>query len=228
MRIATFDVQGRRRVGAVSEDGQSVTPFVLDEVEAGRGALTLIERHPACDGTPQLSGERFALVDVQLEAPLPMPRRNLFCVGRNYHAHAKELSGSVFKSAPKDTQSWPIVFTKVPECVVGPYDEVRLPGAEVSSQIDYEAELAVVIGRGGAQHPAWGGARARVRLHDRQRRHRARRPDAPPAVGPRQVVRHLLPDGTVDRDRRRASTARTRACAAGSTASRARTPRPPT
>jgi 2-keto-4-pentenoate hydratase/2-oxohepta-3-ene-1,7-dioic acid hydratase in catechol pathway len=149
MRIATFDVHGRRRVGAVSEDGQSVTPFVLDEVEAGRGALTLIERHPACDGTPQLSGERFALVDVQLEAPLPMPRRNLFCIGRNYHAHARELSGSVFKSAPKDTQSWPIVFTKVPECVVGPYDEVRLPGAEVSSQIDYEAELAVVIGRGG-------------------------------------------------------------------------------
>jgi 2-keto-4-pentenoate hydratase/2-oxohepta-3-ene-1,7-dioic acid hydratase in catechol pathway len=149
MRIATFDVQGRRRVGAVSEDGQSITPFVLDEAEAGRGALTLIERHPACDGAPQLSGERFALVDVELEAPLPMPRRNLFCIGRNYHAHARELSGSVFKTAPKDTQSWPIVFTKVPECVVGPYDEVRLPGAEVSTQIDYEAELAVVIGRGG-------------------------------------------------------------------------------
>ncbi len=149
MRIATFDVQGRRRVGAVSEDGRSITPFVLDEAEARRGALTLIERHPAGDGAPQLSGERFALLDVQLEAPLPLPRRNLFCVGRNYHAHARELSGSVFKSAPTDTQSWPIVFTKVPECVVGPYDEVCLPGAEVSSQIDYEAELAVVIGRGG-------------------------------------------------------------------------------
>ncbi|HEY3633988.1 MAG TPA: fumarylacetoacetate hydrolase family protein [Caldimonas sp.] len=149
MRIATFDVQGRRRVGAVSEDGQSITPFVLDDAEASRGALTLIERHPAGDGAPQLSGERFALLDVQLEAPLPMPRRNLFCIGRNYHAHARELSGSVFKSAPTDTESWPIVFTKVPECVVGPYDEVCLPGAEVSSQIDYEAELAVVIGRGG-------------------------------------------------------------------------------
>ena len=129
--------------------------FVLDEVEAGRGALTLIERHPACDGTPQLSGERFALVDVQLEAPLPMPRRNLFCVGRNYHAHAKELSASVFKnSAARTPRAWPIVFTKVPECVVGPYDEVRLPGAEVSTQIDYEAELAVVIGTRRPQHLA--------------------------------------------------------------------------
>ena len=102
MRIATFDVQGRRRVGAVSEDGRSITPFVLDEAEARRGALTLIERHPAGDGAPQLSGERFALVDVQLEAPLPLPRRNLFCIGRNYHAHARELSGSVFKSAPTE------------------------------------------------------------------------------------------------------------------------------
>src|SRR5690606_27036222 len=76
-------------------------------------------------------------------------RRNVFCVGRNYHEHAKELSGSVFKSAAKDVLSWPIVFTKVPETVVGPYSDVRLPDAAVSTQIDYEAELAVVIGLGG-------------------------------------------------------------------------------
>jgi 2-keto-4-pentenoate hydratase/2-oxohepta-3-ene-1,7-dioic acid hydratase in catechol pathway len=41
------------------------------------------------------------------------------------------------------------VFTKVPECVVGPSDDVHLPGAAVSEQIDYEAELAVIIGKGG-------------------------------------------------------------------------------
>jgi len=69
-------------------------------------------------------------------------------VGRKYHAHAKELSATVFKSSPSKTDQWPIVFTKVPECVVGPGDDVRLPG-EASSQIDYEAELAVVIGAGG-------------------------------------------------------------------------------
>jgi len=54
----------------------------------------------------------------------------------------------VFKGAPAKTDQWPIVFTKVPECVVGPTADVRLPG-EVSVQIDYEAELAVVIGKGG-------------------------------------------------------------------------------
>jgi 2-keto-4-pentenoate hydratase/2-oxohepta-3-ene-1,7-dioic acid hydratase in catechol pathway len=85
---------------------------------------------------------------VQLLAPL-RPRRNLWCVGRNYHAHARELRETVFKSSPADTQAWPIVFTKAPECVIGPGDAVRLPGSAVSVQIDYEAELAIVIGRGG-------------------------------------------------------------------------------
>jgi len=70
-------------------------------------------------------------------------------VGRNYHAHAKELAASVFKDNAANVQEWPIVFTKVPETVTGPYDTVAMPGAAVSSQIDYEAELVVVIGKGG-------------------------------------------------------------------------------
>ena len=88
------------------------------------------------------------VADVQLDAPLPRPRRNVWCVGRNYHAHAKELSASVFKDNNAKADEWPIVFTKVPECVVGPHDDVLVP-SEVSTQIDYEAELAVVIGKGG-------------------------------------------------------------------------------
>jgi 2-keto-4-pentenoate hydratase/2-oxohepta-3-ene-1,7-dioic acid hydratase in catechol pathway len=54
----------------------------------------------------------------------------------------------VFKDNDKNPQSWPIVFTKVPECVVAHLDTVELPG-EVSQQIDYEAELAIIIGKGG-------------------------------------------------------------------------------
>jgi len=52
----------------------------------------------------------------------------------------------VFKA--NQPEGWPIVFSKVPECVVGPDADVRLPLA-ISQQIDYEAELALVIGRGG-------------------------------------------------------------------------------
>jgi 2-keto-4-pentenoate hydratase/2-oxohepta-3-ene-1,7-dioic acid hydratase in catechol pathway len=55
----------------------------------------------------------------------------------------------VFKENTKVVDSWPIVFSKLPECVIGPGVPVVLPGAEVSTQIDYEAELAVIIGRSG-------------------------------------------------------------------------------
>ncbi len=149
MRIATFVYNGTRQVGQVSEDGQQVTPFALSTEQARRGALPLIEAAVEGRPLPAFAGAPLALASVQLQAPLPLPRRNLWCVGRNYHAHAKELSASVFKDSNADTKAWPIVFTKVPECVVGPFDDVQLPGAAVSEQIDYEAELAVVIGQGG-------------------------------------------------------------------------------
>ncbi|MNY16288.1 Ureidoglycolate lyase [compost metagenome] len=110
--------------------------------------LTLIEILARGGSLPEASSPAVDLRDVVLDAPLPKPRRNLWCVGRNYHAHAKELSTSVFKDNASKTDEWPIVFTKVPECVVGPHDEVLVP-SEVSAQIDYEAELAVVIGKGG-------------------------------------------------------------------------------
>lgn len=149
MRIATFRQNGRRQVGLVSADGASITPLALPPQAAERGALTIIESIASGAPAPRGSAAPIAVAEVALEAPLPLPRRNLFCVGRNYRAHAKELSGSVFKASAPDTESWPIVFTKVPECVVGPFDAVRLPGAAISAQIDYEAELAVVIGTGG-------------------------------------------------------------------------------
>ncbi len=149
MRIATFVHNGKRQVGRVSADGQQVTPWALSPEQAQRGAQTLIEAAVEGRALPALSGDALPLASVRLEAPLPMPRRNVWCVGRNYHAHAKELSASVFKDSNADTKAWPIVFTKVPECVVGPFDDVQLPGAGVSEQIDYEAELAVVIGKGG-------------------------------------------------------------------------------
>jgi 2-keto-4-pentenoate hydratase/2-oxohepta-3-ene-1,7-dioic acid hydratase in catechol pathway len=149
LRIATFTHGGKRHVGLVSSDGLQVTPFQMSAETAQRGALPLIEAQAVGQAMPALASESLALSAVKLEAPLPLPRRNLWCVGRNYHAHAKELQASVFKDNSADPESWPIVFTKVPECVIGPMDDVQLPGAEVSAQIDYEAELTVVIGTGG-------------------------------------------------------------------------------
>jgi 2-keto-4-pentenoate hydratase/2-oxohepta-3-ene-1,7-dioic acid hydratase in catechol pathway len=149
MKLASFQWGGRHRVGVLSADGREITPLAFD---ADRGALALVEHLSAAGAMPPVSGPRLALSAVQLAAPLPKQRRNLFCVGRNYRAHAQELAGSVFKGSSSTDDGWPIVFTKLPECVIAPGAPVMLPrigSALVSEQIDYEAELAVVIGRGG-------------------------------------------------------------------------------
>jgi 2-keto-4-pentenoate hydratase/2-oxohepta-3-ene-1,7-dioic acid hydratase in catechol pathway len=108
-------------------------------------------------------GPAVALDQVRLTAPLPRPRRNIFCVGKNYHAHAKEFARSGFDSSAKaggDIPTVPIIFSKVPESVIGPGDTIVIP-ADVSTAIDYEAELAVVIGKGGKGIKA-AGAMAHV------------------------------------------------------------------
>ncbi|MBA2548217.1 MAG: fumarylacetoacetate hydrolase family protein, partial [Burkholderiaceae bacterium] len=161
MRIATYQWGGRRHVGVLSNDAREVTPVDLkrrqEQVQSG-GALALIEHLAEGNDFPSTNGTRLPLSAISLDAPLPRPRRNLWCVGRNYRAHAKELQGTVFKddanSAAAKIDQWPIVFTKVPECVIAPGDPIRLPGRAASEQIDYEAELAVVIGRTGTNIPA--------------------------------------------------------------------------
>ena len=143
MRLATLLHDGDCRVGRLSTSGKQIDLFDID----GRsGVMALIDRGAAA--LPAIES-RIALAGAHLLAPMPRPRRNLWCVGRNYHAHAKELRETVFKDNAADAQAWPIVFTKVPETVVGPNADVRLPGAAVSSQIDYEAELTVIIGKAG-------------------------------------------------------------------------------
>lgn len=148
MRLAAYLVDAVPRVGCADPSGQTLSALDVSPSDAARGVLPLIQAKAQGLPLPASTGETHAVADVRLLAPLPRPLRNVWCVGRNYHAHAKELSASVFKDNDANPESWPIVFTKVPECVVGPHDAVQLP-AGVSEQIDYEAELAVVIGRGG-------------------------------------------------------------------------------
>jgi 2-keto-4-pentenoate hydratase/2-oxohepta-3-ene-1,7-dioic acid hydratase in catechol pathway len=68
----------------------------------------------------------------------------IICVGRNYSEHTREM-GNI-------ESPWPETFLRLPSTVIGPHDEIRLPA--VSEQVDYEGELAVLIGRGGRHIPA--------------------------------------------------------------------------
>ena len=147
MRLASWSWGGRHHVGTVSADGREATPLAV--ADPARGALPIIQALARGEALPAPAGARLPVEAITLRAPLPLPLRGIFCAGRNYRAHAEELSTTVFRDSLPKTDEWPIVFTKVAECVTGPYDTVRLPPPSVTSQIDYESELAVVIGRGG-------------------------------------------------------------------------------
>jgi 2-keto-4-pentenoate hydratase/2-oxohepta-3-ene-1,7-dioic acid hydratase in catechol pathway len=147
MRMASWQWGGRDHVGTISPDGREATPLALPD--ASRGVLPLIQLLARGEALPPPSGARLPVEVLSLRAPLPRPLRSLFCVGRNYHAHAAELASTVFRETAAKDDPWPIVFGKLPECVIGPFGAVQLPESAVSVQIDYESELAVVIGRGG-------------------------------------------------------------------------------
>jgi 2-keto-4-pentenoate hydratase/2-oxohepta-3-ene-1,7-dioic acid hydratase in catechol pathway len=130
-----------------------VTPLAAGERATTRGALVLIEALASGGTMPRPSGASLPLSAVELEAPLPLPRRNIFCVGINYRTHAAEFAATGIDPSLDRAPDDPVVFSKVPDCVVAPGAPIRIPGG-LSSAIDYEAELLVVIGRGGRGIPA--------------------------------------------------------------------------
>ncbi len=83
---------------------------------------------------------------VRFHAPLPRPRKNVFCMGLNYAKHVQE--GARVHGRDSSLPSVPVIFTKAPTTVNGPYDDIPLHQG-VTAQLDFEVELGVVIGRRG-------------------------------------------------------------------------------
>jgi 2-keto-4-pentenoate hydratase/2-oxohepta-3-ene-1,7-dioic acid hydratase in catechol pathway len=91
--------------------------------------------------------KRISLRSVRLLAPIPVPRRDIFCIGKNYYEHAKEFYSSGFDSSSKGAvPTYPIIFTKATTSVIGPGESVN-SALDVTQSVDYEGELGVVIGR---------------------------------------------------------------------------------
>lgn len=143
MKLALIDRNGTVTAGIVKGDA-------LHLLDTGGRDLSRDGLTALIGQEPKETGETVPLKDVTPLAPVPRPHRNIFCVGKNYHAHAQEFAASGFDSsaAKGAIPEHPIVFSKVPECVVGPGDAVRID--RVATQgVDYEAELAVIIGTRG-------------------------------------------------------------------------------
>ena len=138
MKIAAFELDGRSALGRVEGDDL----IVLQEGDAGAALLSIIE-----GGSVASEGRRIALADVKLSPPVVSPRAAVICVGKNYHAHAKEFFGSGFDSSAKEeVPSQPVIFAKAGSCLVGPGADVNA-SLDPTATVDYEGELAIVIGK---------------------------------------------------------------------------------
>ena len=97
------------------------------------------------DGALRAKGVLHGIDDVEIKAPILRPRKNIVCLGLNYAEHVRE--GGHNKDQERPLPQNPIYFTKAPTTVVGPFDDVVYPRA--TEKLDYEVELAIVIGREG-------------------------------------------------------------------------------
>ncbi|MCC5859136.1 MAG: fumarylacetoacetate hydrolase family protein [Ectothiorhodospiraceae bacterium] len=155
MKLVAYWKGGKAGVGELAPDGDVVYPLALPSADNDEGGLPVV-RLCAAGGDPP-SGDRsnpIPLDQVSIRAPIPRPRRNIFCVGKNYFDHAHEFARSGFDSSATSgaVPDAPIIFSKVPECVIAHGEDVRMDAA-VTQAVDYEAELAVIIGRGGRGIP---------------------------------------------------------------------------
>jgi 2-keto-4-pentenoate hydratase/2-oxohepta-3-ene-1,7-dioic acid hydratase in catechol pathway len=117
---------------------------LLRETDRTRGRQTpqVRARGPAAPAA-RIRGLAIPLAEARLLAPIPRPRKNIVCVGRNYAAHARESRVAL--------PQVPVFFTKAATCVVGP--EAPVVCHAVTRELDYEVELAVIIGRRGRDLP---------------------------------------------------------------------------
>jgi 2-keto-4-pentenoate hydratase/2-oxohepta-3-ene-1,7-dioic acid hydratase in catechol pathway len=163
MRLATLKYEQALVTATILADGSALrlekaariamlpeAPFATMQTSIEGDAETL-----AMIGTllANLSRYEAAIIkreDVVLAAPLPRPTKNVFCVGRNYAEHIAE--GERAQNIKVGITEHPVFFTKPPTAVVGPGASVPL-FTHVSSQIDYEVELAVIVGKPGRDIP---------------------------------------------------------------------------
>lgn len=154
MKLITYQHNNHIHIGAVVAetavdeavvDLTAVTPTLLSFIKLGPDGLK--RARAAIDSAAQT----IPLAEVELLAPIPLPERNVMCLGWNYAEHVQE--SAVAKGLQiKELPQYPIIFTKATTSVNKPFGDVPWSTA-VTTELDYEAELAIVIGKQGSNIP---------------------------------------------------------------------------
>jgi 2-keto-4-pentenoate hydratase/2-oxohepta-3-ene-1,7-dioic acid hydratase in catechol pathway len=224
MKLVTFSDDKGPRVGILTKDGILDVPGMLGSGTTGHSRaapawaydmVSLIENGPKAMEALRALAQRWratashppeGLLDpahTKLLAPIPRPRKNIFCVGLNYVEHAMEGAGTVGRSP--DPPQYPAFFTKPPTSVVGPGDFI-LWDTDVTQELDYEVEMGAIIGRKGLNIRAdealdfvFGYTIINdVSARDLQRRHgqwfKGKSLDTTSPLGPCIVTKDSIPD----------------------------------
>ena len=182
MRFGALKAGGAVQLVVISPDGKAFCPVSSLVAGFSGDLIDLIRRLPDPSAGLGAVSQWQPLDGKALLAPIPQPRRNIFCVGKNYHEHAREFAQSGFDTSAAKNETapaYPVIFTKAPSTVVADGDPVEA-FAGVTTQLDYEAELAVVIGKPGrgiardkALEHVWGYTIVNdVTARDLQQKHR--------------------------------------------------------
>jgi len=144
VKLVTYQLDNQIKVGAWREDEivdlSAVATDMLALIDMGANGLAQAQAqlHAATAAVP--------LNAVKFLSPIPIPRRNIICLGLNYAAHADESNR--VKGFASELPQFPVIFNKATTCMNGPYDDIPYD-ANVSTKIDWEVELTVVLGRSG-------------------------------------------------------------------------------
>ena len=143
MKLITYRQNGAEHVGALTADGGGVLPLPAADMNTLIETMTLTDLRSAVAAAER--GSALALSDVELLAPIPRPRQDVLCLGMNYLAHAEEAARYSADAFRKERPVAVYFSKRVSEA--GKPDGVIPRHAGLTDRLDYEAELAVVLGR---------------------------------------------------------------------------------
>jgi 2-keto-4-pentenoate hydratase/2-oxohepta-3-ene-1,7-dioic acid hydratase in catechol pathway len=158
MRLVTYrgTIESAARLGVVEDQtvidvalvgekaGIDLPSSMLDFIDLGPSALEALRTALAEQRNRWAARAALPLTNVRLLAPIPRPRKNVFGIGLNYVEHVAESSRAL--DTAKDLPKQPVIFSKPPTSVIGPDEAIHHDG-KLTQQLDWEVELAVIMGR---------------------------------------------------------------------------------
>ena len=160
MYFLTYELNNTQALGLLTTDKEQVIPLIATErhyygetmlpttmltlIQQGDSALQLIKALAEKVEMDKKFPLLIPLSSVRIMAPIPCPTKNIFCIGNNYAEHAMEFDKNADPNVaiPK----YPVIFTKAPTTVIGCGDSIK-SHQQITSALDYEVELAVIIGK---------------------------------------------------------------------------------